>query len=204
MKKAMDNIGGVDTAIKEIEAGSGTPKRPSMKAIALKKNINKVRETLQLADTMGLSKPHDHEALAALMLQMDSNQPEQPGYVANEDLANVLGTMNALDKDFVNQKSDIDIEEGRRVNAYDMFIQQRTDEKKSCQKGIKKQQEMNGQKSEEIAKNNQGLTEAQATLRDDQDYVKDLVEKCNAKADEWDQRTQMRQDELTALTTAVK
>jgi hypothetical protein len=203
-KKALDNIGGVDTAIKEIEAGSNTPARPSMKAIALKKNIQKVRESLQLADTMGLSHPHDHEALAALMLQMGSNQPEQPGYVANEDLANVLGTMNSLDKDFVNQKSDIDIEEGRRVNAYDMFIQQRTDEKTSCLNGIKKQQEMIGQKSEEIAKANQGLTEAQATLRDDQDYVKDLIEKCNAKADEWDQRTQMRQDELTALTTAVK
>lgn len=203
-KKAMDNIGGVDTAIHEIEAGSGTPARPSMKAIALKKNIQKVRESLQLADTMGLSHPHDHEALAALMLQMDSNQPEQPGYVANEDLAGVLDTMNSLDKDFVNQKSNIDIEEGRRVNAYDMFIQQRTDEKKSCENGIKKQQEMIGQKSEEIAKANQGLTEAQATLRDDQAYVKDLIEKCNAKADEWDQRTNMRQDELTALTTAVK
>lgn len=203
-KKALDNIGGVDTAIKEIEAGSGTPERPSMKAIALKKNIGKVRESLQLADTMGISHPHDHEALAALMLQMDSKQPEQPGYVANEDLGAVLDTMHSLDKDFVNQKSDIDIEEGKRVNAYDMFIQQRTDEKKSCLKGIDAQKKMIGQKSEEIAKSNQALTEAQATLRDDQDYIKDLVEKCNAKADEWDQRTQMRQDELSALTTAVQ
>merc|ERR1719156_530692 len=47
-KKAMDNIGGVDTAIKEIEAGSGTPERPSMKAIALKKNIGKVRSPCSL------------------------------------------------------------------------------------------------------------------------------------------------------------
>merc|ERR1719326_2724350 len=85
-----------------------------------------------------------------------------------------------------------------------MFIQQRTDEKKSCLKGIDAQKKLIGQKSEEIAKSNQALTEAQATLRDDQDYVQDLIEKCNAKADEWDQRTNMRQDELTALTTATQ
>lgn len=203
-KKAQDNIGGVETAIHEIEVGSGVPERPSMKAIALKKHLQKVRESLQLADTMGISHPHDHEALAALMLQMDSKQPAQPGYVANEDLGEVLGTMNALDKDFTNQKSDIDIEEGRRVNSYDMFIQQRTDEKKSCLKNIQKQKEMIGQKSADIAENNEALTQAQATLRDDQAYVKDLIEKCNNKADEWDQRTQMRQDELTALTTAIQ
>merc|ERR1719316_1414166 len=99
---------------------------------------------------------------------MDSKQPAQPGYVANEDLGEVLGTMNALDKDFTNQKSDIDIEEGRRVNSYDMFIQQRTDEKKSCLKNIQKQKEMIGQKSADIAENNEALTQAQATLRDDQ------------------------------------
>merc|ERR1719161_38523 len=153
---------------------------------------------------MGLSHPHSHESLAALMLQLDSKQPQEPGYEANEDLANVLDTMHSLDKDFTNQKSDIDIEEGKRVNSYDMFMNQRLDEKKSCEDGIAKQNEMKGQKGEEIAKNQQSLTEAQATLRDDQDYVKDLIEKCNAKADEWDQRTKMRQDELTALTTATQ
>merc|ERR1719181_1609957 len=47
------------------------------------------------------------------------------------------------------------------------------------------------------------LTETSATLTDDQNYLKDLTEKCNAKSKEWDQRSQMRQDELTALTTAL-
>merc|ERR1719375_1732000 len=62
---------------------------------------------------------------------------------------------------------------------------------------------MKGQKTADIARLNQELTEAQATLHDDQAYLKDLIEKCNAKSDEWDQRTKMRQAELAAITTAV-
>merc|ERR1719299_208002 len=38
---------------------------------------------------------------------------------------------------------------------------------------------------------------------DDQGYLKILTENCNLKSKEWDQRSQMRQDELTALTTAL-
>merc|ERR1740138_1588236 len=56
---------------------------------------------------------------------------------------------------------------------------------------------------EAIAASSKELTETSATLTDDQNYLKDLTEKCNAKSKEWDQRSQMRQDELTALTTAL-
>merc|ERR1719379_1670728 len=51
--------------------------------------------------------------------------------------------------------------------------------------------------------NSKDLTTTQAQLTDDQNYLKDLTEKCNLKSKEWDQRSQMRQDELTALTTAL-
>lgn len=40
-KKAQDNIGGVEGAITEITAGSAVPEKPSMKAIAIKKNLKK-------------------------------------------------------------------------------------------------------------------------------------------------------------------
>merc|ERR1719443_773224 len=63
--------------------------------------------------------------------------------------------------------------------------------------------ELKAQKMEAIAASSKELTETSATLTDDQNYLKDLTEKCNAKSKEWDQRSQMRQDELTALTTAL-
>ena len=47
------------------------------------------------------------------------------------------------------------------------------------------------------------LTETTAMLNDDRVYLKDLTEKCETKAKLWDQRSQMRADELSALTQAL-
>jgi len=70
-------------------------------------------------------------------------------------------------------------------------------------KNLNKAKAMHAAKTRDIAALNQELTETQATLHDDQAYLKDLIEKCNAKSDEWDQRTKMRQAELAAISTAV-
>merc|ERR1719453_1919392 len=42
-----------------------------------------------------------------------------------------------------------------------------------------------------------------AMLNDDRVYLKDLTDKCETKAKLWDQRSQMRADELSALTQAL-
>merc|ERR1719181_2458701 len=57
---------------------------------------------------------------------------------------------------------------------------------------------------EEIAEAKEKLVTAEAQLKDDQLYLKDLTEKCEIKAKEWDQRSQMRADELAALTQALQ
>merc|ERR1719456_727048 len=41
------------------------------------------------------------------------------------------------------------------------------------------------------------------TLADDEQYLKDLTAKCELKAREWDQRSNMRKNELAALATAL-
>merc|ERR1719198_137678 len=56
---------------------------------------------------------------------------------------------------------------------------------------------------EDIAAAQEALTNAQAKLTDDETYLKDLTAKCELKAREWDQRSQMRADELTALNKAL-
>merc|ERR1719217_65144 len=48
------------------------------------------------------------------------------------------------------------------------------------------------------------MVQEEATLKDDELYLKDLTAKCELKAREWDQRSQMRSEEVTALTAALK
>jgi len=43
----------------------------------------------------------------------------------------------------------------------------------------------------------------EATLKDDQLYLKDLTARCEARANDWDQRSQLRADELQALSGAL-
>merc|ERR1719388_586943 len=48
------------------------------------------------------------------------------------------------------------------------------------------------------------MVKEEALLKDDELYLKDLTSKCELKAREWDQRSQMRSEEVTALTAALK
>merc|ERR1719214_336085 len=48
------------------------------------------------------------------------------------------------------------------------------------------------------------MVKEEALLKDDELYHKDLTSKCELKAREWDQRSQMRSEEVTALTAALK
>merc|ERR1719174_592095 len=54
-----------------------------------------------------------------------------------------------------------------------------------------------------IGEAEEALADAQAMLNDDETYLKDLTAKCELKAREWDQRSAMRGDELTALNAAL-
>merc|ERR1719379_3312448 len=62
---------------------------------------------------------------------------------------------------------------------------------------------MKAEAMETIAASQAQLTSTDAQMMDDQAYLKELTEVCNSKSKEWDQRSKMRQDELTALTSAL-
>merc|ERR1719428_593427 len=115
----------------------------------------------------------------------------------------IVTTIEGLESDFKTTLSEVKIEETKAVSDYDLQFQADTDEKAAASKSLKDATELKAKKMEAIALNSKDLTVTQAQLSDDQAYLKDLTEKCNLKSKEWDQRSQMRQDELTALTTAL-
>merc|ERR1719311_933383 len=94
--------------------------------------------------------------------------------------------IEGLQSDFKTKLSEVKIEETKAVSDFDLQLQADTDERAAAAKELKDTTELKAQKMEAIAASS-----------------KELTEKCNAKSKEWDQRSQMRQDELTALTTAL-
>merc|ERR1719353_265337 len=57
--------------------------------------------------------------------------------------------------------------------------------------------------TESIATTQSDMTNMNAVLNDDRTYLKDLTIKCELKAKQWDQRSSMRADELSAITQAL-
>ena len=98
---------------------------------------------------------------------------------------------------------EVKIEETKKVSDFDLQMQANTDERAAVAKEPKDTNELKAEKMAAIAASSKALTETSATLTDDQHYLKNLTEKCNAKSKEWDQRSQMREDELKSLTTAL-
>merc|ERR1719149_396949 len=56
----------------------------------------------------------------------------------------------------------------------------------------------------EVAKHREDLVQSQSDLTDDEAYLKDMTGRCEDRANDYDQRSQMRNQELGALTSALK
>jgi uncharacterized phage infection (PIP) family protein YhgE len=171
--------------------------RPSS-LMSLKSVIKTIRQAAFMGDAMGHSPKH-RQALAALLQQ----EPEVPMEDFTFHSEEIISTIEGLQSDFKTKLSEVKIEETKAVSDFDLQLQADTDERAAAAKELKDTTELKAQKMEAIAASSKELTETSATLTDDQNYLKDLTEKCNSKSKEWDQRSQMRQDELTALTTAL-
>merc|ERR1740117_1702381 len=170
--------------------------RPSS-LLSLKSMIKTIRQAAFMGDAMGHS-PKNQMALAALL-----QQPEVPMQDFTFHSEEIVSMIEGLQGDFKTKLSEVKIEETKKVSDFDLQMQADTNERDAAAKELKDTNELKAQKMEAIAASSKELTETSATLSDDQNYLKDLTEKCNAKSKAWDQRSQMRQDELTALTTAL-
>jgi predicted nucleic acid-binding Zn-ribbon protein len=209
-KEVTDAENGIHEATEFIKKGSAGElalaqgaKMPNTLVKKMRKTAKDVKAAVHLADHLGLWEPEHHKLLMAFAQfeEHDPMVPEADNYGGHSDAQ--LATMTNLEKDFHGNVEQKDANERKRVAAFQGFMQQKFDEKKAKEKQTAKQERLKTKKVGEIGARTKELSETQATLHDDQNYLKDLIEKCNAKSDEWDQRTNMRKAELAALTTAV-
>merc|ERR1719265_506136 len=115
----------------------------------------------------------------------------------------ILSMIEDLKADFKQTKSDVEADEEEAVSTYKTLIEDKTSERTTSDESMHNKKKRSAQKTENIAKSSGDLTATKAVLTDDQQYIKDLTAKCELKSKEWDQRSQMRQDELTAISTAI-
>lgn len=115
----------------------------------------------------------------------------------------IVSTLENLLIDFRKTRDRVNDAETTRIQEYISEKQANHDATKAAEKSLADAQKAKSTARDKIGQLMGDLTLVKAALADDQSYLVDLTDKCNAKKKMWDQRSAMRQDELTALTQAI-
>merc|ERR1719191_1198468 len=166
--------------------------------VELRSVIKTVRRATLLADALGVSSPKSIKAVTSLI-----QQPEVPMEDYSFHSEEIIQILEDLKKDFTSTKNDIDAEEVKSVAEHDAYMQGKTSAKKDAEGDLDKAKKSKGATISEIESKMGELTTVSATLLDDQQYLMELAKTGQSQAVTWDQRSNMRAEELSALTEAI-
>merc|ERR1719327_1719420 len=191
MEKA---ISALERAIETLKASKAS--KPSLVQI---KSL--VRTSLLMADAMDMM-PKSRKVVTMLLSE---DQPITDVPVSDYDFhsGGIIETLEGLLNTFRERKTTLESDNETAESDYNVAMQAKLDQLKQAQESLENKQKEKTETTEEIATSQADLTETNAMLNDDRVYLKDLTEKCETKAKLWDQRSQMRADELSALTQAL-
>lgn len=173
-------------------------KNPSL--MQLNSVAKTVRTAAALADALGLEDSARIQRNMGFFLQQDPSVPMENYKFHSDD---VIQTLEKLQGDFRSEKQNLDKEEVSSVSDYDAFMQDKTDITKAKNLQLDDAKKNRDNTISEIAMASEELTTTSADLLDDKEYLSELAQMCMDKAKTWDQRSKVRQDELSAITAAL-
>jgi len=159
-----------------------------------------VKKSLEIAEVLNLVKTTKMKAVSAFL--QTSVDPDDPEYKYHSQ--GIIDVMSDLLKDFNAEKKQVDEEWAKTEKAETDLIgdlKSQMGENANTITTLKGDVETLGS---DIAKARENLVDAEALMKDDQLYLKDLTSRCEQRAAAWDQRSSMRADEIDALSQALK
>merc|ERR1719305_908444 len=167
-----------------------------------------VHKSVVMADALGFA--DNKNKVVAALLQEDPTFEDTFG---GSDLTtgntydfasgDIISTLEGLLSTFREKKTSLESDDVSAEDAYNQAKQAKEDQLKTAQETLTTKQDDKSAKVKEIATAQADLTERNAVLNDDRVYLQDLSSKCELKAKEWSQRSDMRAQELAAITQAL-
>jgi len=115
----------------------------------------------------------------------------------------IIDTLTQLETEFSGKKTELDTEWAKTKENCEVSLEDFGTRIEANSKSIGELDgTVEGLKTS-ISEAREQLVLAEGTLKDDKLYLKDLTERCEKRAVDWDQRSKMRGDELTALTEVL-
>lgn len=170
--------------------------KPGSELLAVK---TQVKKSLEMAAALSLVKSPKVKAMTALL--QAKVDPDDPEYKYHSQ--GIIDVMSDVLKDFTNEKKDVDAEWEKTELAENNLI---TDTEGQMTENSNTIETLKGDVEglgAEIAQAREDLVSAEGLLKDDQLYLKDLTSRCEQRAKAYDQRSNMRGQEIQALSEAL-
>jgi len=127
--------------------------------------------------------------------------PEDPEYDYHSN--DIVKLCESLLVDFKSERHDLNTEWGKTDKACKETRKALGDEMTSNKRAMDALDKKIESNLKSIAEDREALVQADGDLKDDKLYLRDLTARCEERANDYDQRSQMRGGELKALTTAL-
>jgi hypothetical protein len=189
-------ISAMERAIAALQASKTQMKDAKLGYTLLSKYAATIKHSVALANTMGLT--HDAGKLLALL-----DQPGKPAaytYQSNE----VISTLQSLLKNFKQKATQVDNEERETRQTHEMSSGARANTIKAKEKAKTEKATMSAQLEADLNVHQTDLQQTENSHAADQNFLDDLTVKCEDKAKAWDQRSNTRTAELTAISEALE
>mmetsp|Transcript_34915 Transcript_34915/g.84325 ORF Transcript_34915/g.84325 Transcript_34915/m.84325 type:complete len:742 (+) Transcript_34915:113-2338(+) len=118
-------------------------------------------------------------------------------------LGDIIDTLKGLSADFTTNLNDLEKQRKEDRSTHELELQRLQGEINAHEVQLGDQKKELGRLNQGIESTTKELTQYTISLHDDQTYLTDLTETCDAKHDQWEQRSSMRAEELGALTEAL-
>mmetsp|Transcript_59170 Transcript_59170/g.135375 ORF Transcript_59170/g.135375 Transcript_59170/m.135375 type:complete len:695 (+) Transcript_59170:112-2196(+) len=186
LSKAISSLSNAMTALHDAKTPPG-----AAVLLALRSSVAKGS---QLARALDSRLP---KAQAFLQAKVDPTSPE---YKYHSD--GIISTIEDLHTEFTAKKTTLDADFTSAKEAAEAKIAALEGDLSNNDAAMSGLETAISTLSLNLAAHKEGMIMVEAILKDDKLYLKDLTERCEARAHDWDQRSQMRADELSAITEA--
>merc|ERR1719498_2407569 len=126
---------------------------------------------------MGVAQKHS-KGLTALIQQ----DPEVPMEDFHFDASEVIKEVKSLKPGFEGKAKDLKVQEAKDQGEHTLIMQALLDEKKAAEKSLGDAKKRLDEDMQGIASSQAELTATNAQLMDDQTYLRELTDICNAKS----------------------
>merc|ERR1719353_1612986 len=180
------------------------------RAIAVLKKQAYDRTQLLQVNQLKLIPEHAKKVISAFLSQgdelgqdpLDVSAPEANAYEFQS--SGIVDMLEKLKDKFEDERTDLEKEESNARHAYEMLIQDLTAQIETATEDREAKAQEKASKLQKAAEDKGDLADTTATRDADQTYLDDLVAECTQKSSDFEQRQQLRTDELAAIDKAIE